>query len=99
MFLLSAIDPRVLNVIGFDPVSSKIYGLGLTTADVDVYMELDGPRNVRMISKDDWVSVRDAGGLTLPTIIPLVPVHGDPMDKLSETAVTVDSVTYVGKLM
>ena len=90
-------DPHVVNVLGFDPISSKIYALGVTTSDTPFYMELDPSLGLRFIQEADWTSVSAGSGIILPTIIPMVSVNGSPLHKITETAVTVSSINYVGK--
>ncbi len=87
--------PSIVNVIGLD-ATGKLYALGVTSADTPIYMEVINPQSVRVISETDWNAVK--AGCTLPVVIPLYPVHGDPLYQIAETSTTVGGVTYVGMI-
>jgi hypothetical protein len=82
-------------VIGHDEATGKVYALGVTSADTPIYMEVISSQSVRVISEADWDAVKP--GCSLPIVIPLYPVHGDPFYQLSGTSKTVGAITYVGK--
>ena len=88
--------PSIVNVIGYDSSTEKMYGLGVTSEDTPIYMEIVTPRNVRVISEADWTAAKS--GCTLPKIIPLFPVHGNPFYPLTQTSVMVGGITYIGKI-
>jgi hypothetical protein len=86
--------PSIVNVIGLDG-TGKLYGLGATSADTPIYMEVISSQSVKTISEGDWNIVKT--DCTLPKVIPLYPVHGNPLYQLTGTSTTVGSTTYVGK--
>lgn len=88
--------PSVVNVIGYSATSGKTYALGVTSIDAPVYMEVTSAQSVRVISESDWNTAKTS--CTLPTVIPLYPVHGNPLFQLNNTSVTVGTITYVGKI-
>ena len=94
-YFFAAIHPSVVNVIGVDGATGKVYGLGITSADTPIYMEIASPQSVRVIPEADWTAVKSV--CDLPIVIPLYPVHGNPYHQLSETTKTLGTVTYVGK--
>ena len=89
--------PSIVNVIGYDPNTDKMYGLGVTSEDTPIYMEIVTPQNFRVISEADWTAVKS--GCQLSKIIPLFPVHGNPFFQLTGTDKSIgDGVSYVGKI-
>ena len=86
--------PSIVNVIGLD-ASGQLYALGVTSADTPIYMKVISSQSVRVISEADWNTAK--AGCTLPKVIPLYPVHGNPLYQLTDTSITVGTVTYVGK--
>lgn len=85
--------PSIVNVIGHDEATGKVYALGVTSADTPIYMEVISSQSVRVISEADWDTVKP--GCSLPIVIPLYPVHGDPFYQLSGTSKTVGAIIYV----
>lgn len=82
-------------MIGVDDATGKVYGLGITSADTPIYMEIASLQSVRVIPEADWTAVKS--GCYLPIVIPLYPVHGNPYHQLSGTTKTLGTITYVGK--
>ena len=93
-YVFAAIHPSVVNVIGLDSSTGKLYGLGVTSADTPIYMEISTPQSIRVVSEADWDAVKS--GCDLPIVIPLYPVHGNPYHPLTETTKSLGVITYVG---
>ena len=84
--------PSIVNVIGLD-ATGQLYALGVTSADTPIYMKVISSQSVRVISETDWNAAKT--GCTLPKVIPLYPVHGNPLYQLTDTSTAVGAVSYV----
>ncbi|XP_028409705.1 uncharacterized protein LOC114532409 [Dendronephthya gigantea] len=83
----------IVNMIGHDSSTGKNYAMGVTSEDTPFYMEVLSAQSVRVITEADWNAVKSA--CVLPIVIPMYPVHGNPLYQLTGTSVTVGTITYV----